>query len=221
LTVPEAGERAPGKRRRVLYLHGFASSPRGRKVEALERIFAPEGIEIVAPDLNAPDFAHLDFDAMAGRAREAAAGRPPDAITGSSLGALVALAVAPAFPGVPLVLVAPALGFGRRWIEKLPEENPPRFFHHGENREMPVHRPFFKRMAVLDVDASPPEAPVTVVMGRRDESVPFDVVEAVWRRWRDSGRLAPGSRFVVIEEGDHGLTAFVPAIAREIRAALE
>jgi pimeloyl-ACP methyl ester carboxylesterase len=75
-------------------------------------------------------------------------------------------------------------------------------------------------MARLDVDGSPPPAPVTVLMGRRDESVPFAGVEAVWRRWRESGHLAPGSRFVAIDEGDHGLTQFVPEIADAIRAAL-
>ncbi|HWC65162.1 MAG TPA: YqiA/YcfP family alpha/beta fold hydrolase [Thermoanaerobaculia bacterium] len=206
--------------RRVLYLHGFASSPRGRKVAALRETLSPEGIEIVAPDLNVPDFARLDFDAMASRARAAAGTGAPDAIAGSSLGALVALAIAADFPRSPLVLIAPALGFGRRWIERLPPGDPLLFFHHGEEREMPIHRVFFERMAGLDVDASPPPAPVTVVMGRRDESVPFDVVESVWRRWRESGRLAPGSRFVAIEEGDHGLTGFVPEIAREIRAAI-
>jgi len=55
-------------RRRVLYLHGFASSPRGRKVEALSSRFAPEEIELDAPDLNLPSFARLDFDAMASAA---------------------------------------------------------------------------------------------------------------------------------------------------------
>ena len=213
--------RPPAERRsRVLYLHGFASSPRGRKVEALEKRFAPESVEIAAPDLNAPDFARLDFDAMVSRAREAAEERAPGAIAGSSLGALVALALAPSFPGAPLVLVAPALGFGRRWTERLPPGDPLLFFHHGENREMPIHRRFFERMAAVDVDARPPAAEVTVVMGTRDESVPFGGVEAVWRRWNESERLSPGSRFVAIEGGDHGLTAFVPEIAREILRAL-
>ena len=101
----------------VLYLHGFASSPRGRKVEALEKIFAPEGVAIDAPDLNTPSFARLDFDAMVERARESARDRPPDAVAGSSLGALVALALSRHLPAVPLVLIAPDLGFGRRWVE--------------------------------------------------------------------------------------------------------
>ncbi len=208
----------PVRRARVLYLHGFASSSRGRKVEALRRVFAPEGVEIDAPDLNVPDFARLDFDAMVGRAR-ATNPEPPDAIAGSSLGALVALAVARDFPAAPLVLIAPALGFGRRWIERLPAGDPLVFFHHGENREMPIHRRFFERMAALDVDRNPPTAAVTVVMGREDESVPFSGVEAAWQRWKETGRLSAGSRFVAIAGGDHGLTAFVPEIAAEIRRA--
>ncbi|HET7452985.1 MAG TPA: YqiA/YcfP family alpha/beta fold hydrolase [Thermoanaerobaculia bacterium] len=205
---------------RILYLHGFASSPVGRKVETLRQLLGPEGIEICAPDLNVPDFAHLDFDAMVSRARTEAEAATPDAIAGSSLGALVALAVAPAVPRAPLVLVAPALGFGRRWIEKLPAGDPVSFFHYGENRERPIHRRFFERMAALAVDRRPPAARVTLVMGTRDESVPLEGVEETWRRWTASGALARESRFVAIEGGDHGLTAHVPEIAAEIRRAL-
>jgi len=205
----------------VLYLHGFASSPKGRKVEALEAIFRPAGIAVEAPDLNVPSFAKLDFEAMVGRAREAALGRPPDAIVGSSLGAIVALAVAPDFPDVPLVLVAPALGFGHRWVEKLPPGDPLRFFHFGENRELPIHRAFFVAMSERPIETRPPSAPVTVVMGTRDESVPIAVVREVWERWRKTGALHPLSRFVEIPEGDHGLTGFVGELSREIREALD
>jgi hypothetical protein len=55
-------------------------------------------------------------------------------------------------------------------------------------------------------------------MGRRDESVPFDGVLGVWKRWEASERLAPGSRFVEIPEGDHGLLDHVDRIAEEILA---
>jgi len=205
---------------RVLYLHGFASSPRGRKVEALRGIFAPEGVALDAPDLNAPSFERLDFDAMVERARNSALDRPPDAVAGSSLGALVALALSRGLPGVPLVLVAPALGFGRRWVEKLPPGDPIRFFHYGAERELPIHRKFFTAMAGSSVEAEPPAAPVTVVMGDRDESVPIEAVRGVWERWKQSGTLDPRSRFVEIAGGDHGLTARAGEIAAEIRRSL-
>ena len=56
-------------------------------------------------------------------------------------------------------------------------------------------------------------------MGRRDESVPFDHVAAVWQHWEKTGRLLTGSRFVEIPEGDHGLVEHVGRIAEEVRAA--
>ena len=58
---------------------------------------------------------------------------------------------------------------------------------------------------------------VTVVMGENDESVPFAGVQQTWRRWKKSGRLAEGSRFVAIPGGDHGLVDHVGAIASEVR----
>ena len=55
-------------------------------------------------------------------------------------------------------------------------------------------------------------------MGRRDESVPFEAVEGVWKRWEKSGALRAGSRFVEIPDGDHGLLGHVDRIAEEVRA---
>ena len=82
--------------------------------EALE----PEGYRVTAPDLNRPSFGKLDFDAIVAEAAKAAATEKPSVAIGSSLGALVALAAAKSGAlTAPLVLVAPALGFGRRWIE--------------------------------------------------------------------------------------------------------
>ncbi len=144
----------------------------------------------------------------------------PAVVVGSSLGGLVALEVGRIALRAPLVLIAPALGLQDRWIENLPPGDPVRFFHHGEATELPIHRRFFEQMARVDVDREPPQVPVSVLMGRRDESVPFEVVEDVWRRWQGTGRLQSGSRFVEIPEGDHGLVAFADRIAAEIRAAV-
>lgn len=144
----------------------------------------------------------------------------PAVVVGSSLGALVALEAARIALKAPLVLVAPALGFGSRWTERLPPGDPVRFFHFGEERELPIHRRFFEEMAQADPDRDPPEVPVTVFMGARDESVPIDLVRTVWRRWEESGRLCSGSRFVEIADGDHGLVDHVERIAAEIRSRL-
>jgi len=203
----------------VLYLHGFASSPAGRKVTLLKEKL--DGFRIVAPDLNRPSFERLDFGAMVEKTLAEAAACRPEVVVGSSLGALVALEACRRGLSAPMVLVAPALGFAGRWTEKLPPEDPPRFLHHATGQEKAIHRAFFEGMARLDVDREPPGVRVAVVMGVNDESVPFALVEDVWCRWVASKKLPAGSRLVEIAGGDHGLVAHVDEIAEEIRAAAE
>jgi len=203
---------------RLLYFHGFASSPASAKIALLRARIEP-AITLDAPDLNAPSFEQLDFAAVVARALARARAHPPDAIAGSSLGALVALAVAREVRDVPLVLIAPALGVSEQWVARLPEGDPIVVHNHALNADAPIHRAFFEQMSRVDVDAQPPAAPVTVIMGTSDESVPFANVAAVWQGWE--GRLAAGSRFVVIEGGDHGLVAHVDVIEAAIREAVD
>ena len=207
----------------LLYLHGLASSPKGRKREMLEDRFGPDGFEVVAPDLNVPSFRELSFAEMCAEAFVACAEIRPRIVVGSSLGALVALAVADlqGSTGPPLVLIAPALGFGERWKEKLPDSEEFELFHHGEGRPLPIHRAFFEEMSGMHVDEAPPSVPVSIVMGTRDESVPFKQVAESWARWEASGRLVPGSRLHRVEGGDHGLIGFGDEIEAAVREQLE
>ncbi|HEY6065170.1 MAG TPA: YqiA/YcfP family alpha/beta fold hydrolase [Thermoanaerobaculia bacterium] len=202
--------------KKILYLHGFASSPAGRKVSALKDLLEPRGFEVVAPDLNIPSFRRLDFDAIVRLAVWEAKRHSPAVLVGSSLGALAALEAGRRGASAPLLLIAPAVGFGKRWIEKLPAGDPLSFFHHGADKDLPIHRRFFEQLAAADADAHPPGAPVTVVMGQSDESVPVELVREVWRGWERSGGLAAGSRRIEIEGGDHGLVDHVGVIADEI-----
>jgi len=206
----------------ILYLHGLASSPKGRKRAILEKRFGPEGYAVVAPDLNVPWFRELSFDEMVAEASSALAESRPEVVAGSSLGALVALAaLRPLGPGgPPLVLVAPALGFGARWAEKLPETDFLEIFHHGEGQFLEIHREFFEEMAGVAVDVDPPAVAVSVVMGTADESVPFAQVEARWKEWEASGKLAAGSRFHRIEGGDHGLLDHGDVLEAAVRERL-
>ena len=202
---------------RVLYFHGFASSPQSAKLLALRRLLEP-GVELVSPDMNVPTFEHLDFEAMAQVAVDAARRSAPDVIVGSSLGGLVALELVRRGFVAPLVLIAPAVGVGERWGSRLPPGDPIEVFNHAANRLAPIHRAFFERMASVHPEADPPASRVTIIMGRKDESVPFDWVRGVWETWSQSGRLVPGSTFIEIAGGDHGLVAHVELISTMIRA---
>jgi len=205
-----------GALKKVLYLHGFASSPAGRKVGALTELLRPHGIALVAPDLNVPSFRELDFRTMANLALREAEAHAPSVIVGSSLGAVAALETSRLGASAPLLLIAPAISFGPRWTEKLPPGDPLFFFHHAEGRELPIHRSFFEDLADHDSDREPPAVPVIVVMGTDDESVPFEHVRQVWLAWEESGRLAGGSRFVPVPGGDHGLVEHAGTLAREL-----
>jgi len=200
----------------VLYFHGFASSPASAKITALRPLLEPHGIELNTPDLNVPSFERLDFDAVVAHALDRGRETPPRALVGSSLGALVALAVAKRGLAVPLVLIAPALGVADRWREKIPDGDPVTVFNYARNADAPIHRAFFEQMASLHVDDTPPPSRVTAIMGRDDATVPFDFVERRWRAWEDSGALAAGSRFIVIPEGDHGLVEHAGTIENAI-----
>lgn len=189
----------------VLYFHGFASSPASAKIAALRPLLAPHGIELNTPDCNVPSFERLDFEAVVGHALQCARETPPRAMVGSSMGALIALAVCRRGVHVPLVMIAPALGVAERWREKIPDGDPVPVFNYARNADVPIHRAFFEQMATLYVDAAPPPARVTAIMGRQDETVPFEVVERRWHEWESSGALVAGSRLIVIDEGDHAL----------------
>jgi predicted esterase YcpF (UPF0227 family) len=205
----------------VLYLHGFASSPASAKITALRPLLAPDGIELVTPDLNQPSFERLDFDAMVAHAFEEGSRAGVRAIVGSSLGSLVALAVAHRGLALPMVLIAPALGVARRWQSRIPEGETVMVFNYARGAEAPIHRAFFEQMATLDVDQTPPPRRVTAIMGREDQTVPFDIVEETWGTWVDSGALAPGSKFIALPEGDHSLVAHAELIREAIVDAAE
>ncbi len=202
----------------VLYIHGFASSPQSQKLVALTRVIDGE-IELNAPDMNVPSFERLDFEAMVALALSEA--KSPRAIVGSSLGGLVALELVRRGVRAPLVLIAPAVGIGERWASKLPPGDPIEVLNHARNAQTPIHRAFFENMASIRPENEPPQVPVSILMGRKDESVPFDWVRGVWEEWTRSGKLVPGSKFIEIAGGDHGLVAHVETIANEIRAAVK
>ena len=201
---------------RVLYFHGFASSPASAKITALRPILERNGIELVTPDLNVPTFEELDWTRVVALAVSQFEQSQPAAIVGSSLGALLALEVVKLGHRAPLVLIAPALGVARRWKERLPPDGDPIVvYNFARGGNAPIHRAFFEQITNVHVDVEPPPVRVVVIMGRKDETVPFELVEETWRGWQIAG-LASGSEFIELAEGDHSLASEADLIAREI-----
>lgn len=103
---------------RILYLHGFASSPQSKKA----RYFAERIPQLEVPDLAQGDFENLTVTGQLEVISELARGEPVHLI-GSSLGGYLAALYAARHPEVQkLVLMAPAFEFKSRWPERLGTE---------------------------------------------------------------------------------------------------
>jgi pimeloyl-ACP methyl ester carboxylesterase len=132
--------------RRVIYLHGFASSPQSRKARFFAEKLAADGFEVEIPDLAAGDFRHLTIGGQR-RLVDGLLKKGPAILIGSSLGGyLAALSAAGNSQVQKVILLAPAFGFYDLWRAEMGEENfqiwrengTISIFHYGEGKEMPL-----------------------------------------------------------------------------------
>lgn len=128
---------------RILYLHGFASSPQSGKAGFFAEYFRARGAALEIPALDGGDFEHLTLTGQLEVIGQAARGEPVSLI-GSSMGGYLAALYAARHPETRrLILLAPAFGFARRWAETLGAEvadewrrtGTRQVFHYGENRD--------------------------------------------------------------------------------------
>lgn len=205
---------------RVLYLHGFASSPGSRKAVAVAERLEARGRHVERLDLRVPSMERLDFGAMLERTR-AAIGGPEDRaiLIGSSLGGLTAARVAEHDRRVvAMVLMAPALHFGARWHERLGDEGWQRWMDSGwlevhdyaTGGTARVHADFARSVLHHDVGTPYIHPPTLVIHGTEDDVVPVTVS-------RDLAKVSPQVRLVELPDG-HDLLATLPGILDEIEA---
>lgn len=183
----------------VVYLHGFASSPDSSKAEFFRSRLQPLGITFRCPDLNAPEFSTLTTSRMIAQAEAELAALPagPVAVVGSSLGGFVAWHVAAraqatAHAGRPaagrvdrLILLAPALDFGKTDVHDIGEEGLDawrrtgwrEFFHYTYEEPRLVHYELYHDAQQYDSFSLAVSSPVLVIQGRRDEVVDPVMVE--------------------------------------------
>jgi uncharacterized protein len=204
----------------VVYLHGFASSPRSSKAEHFERELRARGVGFVCPDLNEPEFQTLTVTRMLGQAASAIAAAPPGpvALIGSSLGAFVAIhsAVRDAASASPrvdrLVLLAPALDFGGNRLRQLGEYGIEewkrlgaiRMFHYAHNESRDIGYALYEDAARYDAFSVDVTVPCLVYQGTRDALVDPAMVE----RWA-TGRPRVDLRLL---DDEHKLTLSIDEI---------
>lgn len=189
----------------LVYLHGFASGPGGNKGRHCRAWAEVRGVAFHAPDLNRPTFEGLTVTAQV-RAVEALLAElsGPPVLVGSSLGGLVAAAVAHRGAALRhLVLLAPAFGFARRRLEGERWEGYRhhrrlKVFHHAENRWMRLGPDLLEDLPAWREDETwTVGCPVTLIHGIHDASVP--VVES-----RAFAARQPQAVLHAVDD-DHGL----------------
>lgn len=215
---------------RVIYLHGFASSAQSTKARFFGEKFAEVGIPLIAPDLNAPDFGTLTVTRMLGEVGSVIAQGPPGPVVlmGSSLGAFVAwhaaarlVPVLPHHPITRLVLLAPAVTFGRNRqqdfgrgvVDEWERSGTREFFHYGENAPRQLHYEFYRDALSYPAAHAQVLAPTLIFQGMQDDVVkPQGVIEFCQGRPNVSLRL--------MRDG-HQLLVHLEEMWRETRVFLD
>ncbi|MGB3201896.1 MAG: YqiA/YcfP family alpha/beta fold hydrolase [Nodosilinea sp.] len=174
-----------------LYLHGFASSPRSAKAQAMKTRLANLGIPLIIPDLNQGDFARLTLSRQIQQASDLILGQPDATVLiGSSLGGLTAAWVAqqPAISDriKKLVLLAPAFDFLKQWLPRIgPEpletwrtEGILPVYHYTEQRQIPLHYGFITDAQGYEDEDLGVNIPTLILHGIYDETISIEASRA-------------------------------------------
>jgi pimeloyl-ACP methyl ester carboxylesterase len=204
---------------RIVYLHGFASSPASRKAQYFSERLAETHHRLEVPALDEGDFEHLTIGGQLDLLKQLLAG-DPTILIGSSLGGYVAALYAARHPEVErLVLLAPAFKFFDLWTDQVGPDGLDRWrsqgvlpvFHYAAGRELPLAYSFYQ-------DASRFEPfpdfrqPALIFHGNQDASVPVQYSTMF-------AEQHPNARLVRLDSG-HELTDALETIWRETKPFL-
>jgi pimeloyl-ACP methyl ester carboxylesterase len=205
---------------RILYLHGFASSPASSKARFFHERLTRAGFAVEVPDLAAGDFQGLTITGQLDVLARAAAGKPVTLIGSSMGGYLAALYAARRPETARVVLMAPAFGFARRWrervgataVEEWQRTGTLEVFHYGEGRTCKLGYGLLDDGARYE-DYPEVSQPCLIFHGLHD-----DVVPAQYSRDFAAGRNNVRLELVdsghdllnVLDEMADGVAAFLP-----------
>jgi len=208
----------------IFYLHGFASSPGSTKIRYFSERLQEHGVTLVCPDFNEPDFKTLTMTRMLDQLERQlpAAGAPPAALIGSSLGGTLAILAAARAPSrvERLVLLAPAVMFAKPGHHLLPPERIEEwrrrgslpFFHYAANEQLELDYAFFEDSLRYDAFNAVVPQPTLVFQGLRDASVDHRTVEQF-------ANARPNVTLSLLDD-DHQLIASLPRMWNDIQPFL-
>jgi uncharacterized protein len=163
---------------RIVYLHGFASSPSSGKAQFFAGRLAAHGVSVEIPRLDEGNFRELTITGQL-RVIDRAVGGGPAVLMGSSLGGYLAALYASTHPSIErLVLLAPAFRFPARWreryagdLERWQREGALPFFHYAFQAERLLGYQFVED-SVQYPDEPDFTQPALILHGTRDPIVP-------------------------------------------------
>ncbi|MCD6671746.1 MAG: alpha/beta fold hydrolase [Burkholderiaceae bacterium] len=184
------GPRPPAARTagRLVYLHGFRSSPQSFKARILDERLRALGL---AERFVCPQLPPSPAEAVALVEREIAPG-PDDTLVGSSLGGYYATWLAER-SGARAVLLNPAIDPAR---DLAPCVGELRGYH--DDRPFRFEARYLGELRALHAGELRDPARYLLVAAQGDEVLD----------WREMLARYPGARTIVLEGGDHGLTDF-------------
>jgi pimeloyl-ACP methyl ester carboxylesterase len=168
---------------RIVYLHGFASSPQSGKAQFFKRKFEERGISIEIPELDQGSFERLTVSGMLDVVGQAVAGRRC-VLMGSSLGGFTAALYAARHPQPieRMILLAPALQFSKRWKARFStseladwkRQGSKSFYHYGHKRDEPLGYSFVED--AMQFEGEPDfSQPALILHGALDDVVPVEM----------------------------------------------
>lgn len=163
----------------ILYLHGFASSPRSKKVGLIAEPLRQSGLHVSVPDLNEGDFSQLTISRALALAKRHL--RDRTVVIGSSLGGYIASLLAAKDDRVKaLVLMAPAFDFAASLaarpdadLEGWRKRGFADIDHYGTGRPEPLSFGFYED-ACTHAAYAPLRVPTYILHGLRDDVVHAD-----------------------------------------------
>jgi len=207
---------------RVVYLHGFASSPQSTKARFFAEKFAQAGIPFAAPALDAGDFQNLTVSAQLEIVDAATSKGDRPVLMGSSLGGYLAALYAAQHPGSVdrLILLAPAFRFLERWRARLSPQEMDQWkqqgwapiYHYGAKADQRLGYQFLEDAAKYDPVPDFHQRAL-ILHGTEDKVVPY-------QGSYDFALEHARTRLVPFHSG-HELTDVLDGLWRETAAFLE